>query len=182
MTHRPDLPTYQELRERLESVTEELEHAQRLARNSEIQRVALEGELERLRLAQERLASEWRRSEADGLQSRREVQSLRNDLQRARRQAAQGKRDSDQALGIALAALRRVRGDLERIEASTAWRVGHGVARAAGQVRRRKTRTPGAAILALKRLDEVIAVLAARHGERQGPTGKFSARRASTAG
>lgn len=181
MTQRPDLPTYHELRQRLQSLTKQLVHAELLGRDSEVRRVAAEGELERLRRVHELLTAESRRSEADALQSRREVQSLRNDLQRARRQAAQGKRDADQALGIALTALRRVRSDLERIESSTAWRLGHGVARAAGQVRMRKAKTPGAALLALKRLDEVIAVLAARLGEVQRPAGEASERPLATA-
>ena len=87
---------------------------------------------------------------------RREAASAYQDVERARRAATQRQREVDQLLSAAAVGVRSVRTDLERIRASRAWRLGHGVARAGNRARLRRNTTDGAVSAALARLDVVL--------------------------
>lgn len=87
------------------------------------------------------------------------VQDERDALERAGR-ASRGEhvariRELEQlvsTLGLALAA---TRDDIDRAERSRAWRLGHGISRAASRAALRTTRTDGALLAALRRIEEV---------------------------
>ncbi len=165
MTQRADLPTYHELRLQFDALAAKLAGAEQAARESELRRVALEGELSRLRLRlaelDQRAAGEQARAES----RRRELADAERDAHQARRLAGQRKRDLDQVLGIVSVALRTVREDVQRIEASTAWRMGHRAARTAARARLRAPKTAGAVVAARDRIDGVLELLGAWRGE-----------------
>lgn len=135
------------------------------ARSTELRRLALEGELERLR---ERVA-ELERAVADeragAARGNREVASLRADLERTRRSELERRRALEQALTTATVALRSVREDIERVETSAAWRMGHRAARTAGTLRGRAPKGSGAVAAARRRIEEAIEALSRQRGE-----------------
>ncbi len=168
MTQRADLPTYHELRLRFEALLAKLAHAEQAARESELRRVALEGELGQLRLRLAQLDRHATSERAAAESRRRELDDAKRDAQQARRLAGQRKRDLDQVVGIAMVALRSVREDVERIETSTAWRVGHRAARTAARARFRPPKTAGAVVAARDRIDGVLEMLSGWRGELPG--------------
>lgn len=128
-------------------------------------RADLESELAMLRRSESAMRSELERV-------RRELAAAGRDLARARDLARERRRESEQALATAIVGLRSVRGDIERLGASTAWRLGHGAARAADRLRRRRRVTDGAVVAALARIDGLLERLSARRGEApSGPGG-----------
>jgi GT2 family glycosyltransferase/spore maturation protein CgeB len=115
------------------------------------------GSLDRAGL--ERRVSELEREAA---RLRREAAASYGDVERARRLAAQRGREADQALSSAAVGLRGLREDLERVGASAAWRVGHGITRAGRRLRRSRTTTPGAVAAAIERVDLLLERLQPR--------------------
>jgi len=92
--------------------------AEALAREYEVRRLALEGEVERLERAHAELKARESAARVDNERLRRELAAAGRDVQRARQMASQRKRDADQALSTAVIGLRSVREDVERLGAS----------------------------------------------------------------
>lgn len=97
------------------------------------------------------------RSNADRLH--KEFAAVREVVERAEAEASQARRELSQVVSTNVVALCGLREEIERIESSTAWRVGHRVARVAYRARGRRTTTDGAVAAALDRVDQMLARL-----------------------
>jgi len=108
-----------------------------------------------LRLA--RLERELQIQERDEQALRREVTRLAEALGAARSAEARS-RALEQAVSTLSVALGQVRDDIERAQASRAWRLGHFVTRTLSRIARRPVRTEGALVAALARIERVQSV------------------------
>ena len=149
------------------------DRAEKLARDSEVRRVALEGEVERLRARVAELEAALGSDQADAARARREAIASERELQRTRQTAAQRRREVDQALAIAIVGLRRVREEIDRVGDSKAWRMGHRLTRTANQLRFRRAVTAGAVSSARARVDQLLELLEGRHSASPGTEGEL---------
>jgi GT2 family glycosyltransferase/spore maturation protein CgeB len=112
------------------------------------------------------------RSKAEEIEElRRSVTGLGADIQGLQHLLAARQRELDQLRGTLSTALLALRGQLEQIERSAAWRYGHGVSRAVARARGRRITTAGGVVAALGQVDRILELLGARRSEpaRSGP-------------
>lgn len=165
MTNPPQPPDRDVLPGEPEQLRKRLENMRGQARRSEVRRVAAEGELQRLSKRAEELQRALERRDEDLARARQELEETALELQQARRVAAQRQREGEQVVNAALAALRSIGSELDRIESSSAWRVGHRAAAVWSRVRLRRPKTRGAVDATRRRLEEVVATLETRRGD-----------------
>ncbi len=129
------------------------------------QLAAREQEVGSIRLELGRLTRELARVEADAARGSRIEQRQAEQISRLRAHLS----DIAQMLDTVADGVRDVRGDVERISTSHAWRIGHKIVRALDRLRMRRRVTEGAVVRALerlRRLEHDLATLDVARGGR----------------
>jgi GT2 family glycosyltransferase/spore maturation protein CgeB len=90
------------------------------------------------------------------------VASLGSDIQGLQQLLNSRQRELDQLRATLNAALLTLRGQLEQIDRSAAWRYGHGVSRALARARGRRMITSGGVVAALGQVDRILELLGTR--------------------
>lgn len=153
------------LEARLAALAEQATRENARSASVRTQLAAREQEVGSIRLELGRLTRELARFEADAAHRSRVEQRQAEQISQLRAQLS----DMAQMLNTVASGVRDVRGDVERISTSHAWRIGHKIVRALDRLRMRRRVTEGAVVRALERLRRLEQDLATLEVARATP-------------